>query len=118
MYVKGSIQCQILDGPLLKMILDSYGEKRESTIYPVIILISVAESLVMNADRSEEGGIRAKTLTTLCAACPHLAAAVRSKAASASRLPSLVITLTLTHHQDDLVRYLITQSLLHKYDQC
>ncbi|CAH0700684.1 unnamed protein product [Spodoptera exigua] len=66
----------------------------------------VAESLVMNADRGEEGGIRAKTLTTLCAACPHLAASVRSKAASASRLPSLVITLTLTHHQDDLVSFM------------
>ncbi|PZC78825.1 integrator complex subunit 2 [Helicoverpa armigera] len=69
-------------------------------------LQEVAESLVMNADRSEEGGIRAKTLTTLCAACPHLAAAVRAKAASASRLPSLVITLTLKHHQDDLVSFM------------
>lgn len=64
----------------------------------------------MNADRSEEGGIRAKTLSTLCAACPYLAASVRAKAASASRLPSLVITLTLTHHQDDLVRYFLLAS--------
>lgn len=66
--------------------------------------ISVAESLVLNAERSEEGGIRAKTLATLCAVSPYLAASVRAKAASASRLPALVINLTLTHHQDDLVR--------------
>lgn len=69
-------------------------------------LQEVAESLVMNADRSEEGGIRAKTLTILCDACPHLAALVRAKAASASRLPALVITLTLSHHQDDLVSFM------------
>lgn len=65
--------------------------------------VSVAESLVLNAERSEEGGIRAKTLATLCAVCPYLAASVRAKAAVASRLPALVINLTLTHHQDDLV---------------
>ncbi|CAB3231134.1 unnamed protein product [Arctia plantaginis] len=69
-------------------------------------LQEVAESLVMNADRSEEGGIRAKTLATLCAACPHLAASVTAKAASASRLPSLVINLTLLHHPDDLVSFM------------
>ncbi|XP_026737728.1 integrator complex subunit 2 [Trichoplusia ni] len=69
-------------------------------------LYEVAESLVMNADRSEEGGIRAKTLTILCAANPHIAAAVRAKAASASRLPSLVINLTLIHQRDDLVSFM------------
>lgn len=63
----------------------------------------MAESLVINAERSEEGGIRAKALATLCDACPYLAAPVRAKAASASRLPALVIDLTLSHHEDDLV---------------
>lgn len=63
----------------------------------------MAESLVINAERSEEGGIRAKTLLTLCDACPYIGAAVRAKAVSASRLPCLVINLTLTHHQEDLV---------------
>lgn len=67
------------------------------------LYISVAESLVLNAERSEEGGIRAKTLAILCDVCPYLAASVRAKAASVSRLPALVINLTLTHHQDDLV---------------
>lgn len=69
-------------------------------------LQEVAESLVLNAERSEEGGVRAKTLSTLCEACPHIAASVRAKVASASRLPSLVINLTLTHHQDDLVSFM------------
>ncbi|XP_049865631.1 integrator complex subunit 2 [Pectinophora gossypiella] len=69
-------------------------------------LQEVAESLVLNSERGEEGGIRAKTLSILCEVCPHIAAAVRAKAASAARLPSLVITLTLTHHQDDLVHFM------------
>ncbi|XP_052756874.1 integrator complex subunit 2 [Galleria mellonella] len=69
-------------------------------------LQEVAESLVVNAERGEEGGIRAKTLATLCDACPYIAAAVRSKAAAVSRLPSLIINLTLTHHQDDLVSFM------------
>jgi hypothetical protein len=64
---------------------------------------TVAESLVMNAERGEEGGVRTKALETLCDACPYTAASVRSKAAFASRLPSLIINLTLIHHQDDLV---------------
>ncbi|CAG9566994.1 unnamed protein product [Danaus chrysippus] len=63
-------------------------------------LLDVAESLVLNAERGEEGGIRAKTLSTLCDACPYIATAVRAKAVSASRLPCLIINLTLTHHQD------------------
>lgn len=75
----------------------------------------MAESLVMNADRSEEGGIRAKTLATLCAACPHLAASVTAKATSASRLPSLVINLTLQHHPDDLVCFRETLEIIYTY---
>lgn len=71
-----------------------------------MVYITVAESLVLNSERGEEGGIRAKTLQTLCAACPHIAAMVRAKAASAARLPSLIINLTLTHHLDDLVSVL------------
>lgn len=63
----------------------------------------MAESLVLNAERAEEGGIRARTLAALCTACPDIAAGVRTKAVSAARLPALVIDLTLTHHQDDLV---------------
>ncbi|XP_045510921.1 integrator complex subunit 2 [Colias croceus] len=78
-------------------------------------LQDVAESLVMNAERGEEGGIRAKALSTLCAMCPYMAASIRSKAASASRLPSLLINLTLTHHQDDLVSFM--SSLLLGSDQ-
>ncbi|XP_041968143.1 integrator complex subunit 2 [Aricia agestis] len=78
-------------------------------------LQEVAESLVLNAERSEEGGIRAKTLMTLCAACPYISASVRAKAVSASHLPSLVINLTLTHHQDDLVFFI--SSLLLGSDQ-
>lgn len=70
--------------------------------------VTVAESLVLNSERGEEGGIRAKTLQTLCAACPHIAAMVRAKAASAARLPSLIINLTLTHHLDDLVSNVIS----------
>lgn len=65
----------------------------------------MAESLVLNSERGEEGGVRAKALVALCDACPHIAASVRSKAAFASRLPSLIINLTLTHHQDDLVSF-------------
>ncbi|XP_039764087.1 integrator complex subunit 2 [Pararge aegeria] len=68
-------------------------------------LLEVAESLVINAERGEEGGIRAKTLSTLCDACPFIAAAVRAKAVTSSRLPCLVINLTLTHHRDDLVSF-------------
>lgn len=68
----------------------------------------MAESLVVNAERSEEGGIRAKTLVTLCEMCPYTAASVRAKCATVSRLPALVITLTLTHHQEDLVRIIPT----------
>lgn len=64
----------------------------------------MAESLVLNSERGEEGGIRAKALATLCTACPYLAASVRAKAASAARQPALVINLTLTHHQNDLVK--------------
>ncbi|XP_038222406.1 integrator complex subunit 2 [Zerene cesonia] len=78
-------------------------------------LQDVAESLVMNAERGEEGGIRAKALSILCAMCPYMAASIRSKAASASRLPSLLINLTLTHHQDDLVSFM--SSLLLGSDQ-
>ncbi|XP_004929281.1 integrator complex subunit 2 [Bombyx mori] len=70
------------------------------------MLQEVAESLVLNAERSEEGGIRAKALATLCAVFPPIAATIRAKAASASRLPSLVINLTLTHHEDDLVSFI------------
>ncbi|KAI5641541.1 integrator complex subunit 2 domain-containing protein [Phthorimaea operculella] len=69
-------------------------------------LQEVAESLVLNSERGEEGGIRAKTLSILCETCPHIAAAVRAKSAAAARLPSLVISLTLTHHQDDLVSFM------------
>ncbi|XP_053600461.1 integrator complex subunit 2 [Plodia interpunctella] len=69
-------------------------------------LQEVAESLVFNAERGEEGGIRAKTLSALCNACPYIAASIRSKAASAARLPSLVVNLTLKHHQDDLVSFM------------
>ncbi|XP_013200586.1 integrator complex subunit 2 [Amyelois transitella] len=69
-------------------------------------LQEVAESLVFNAERGEEGGIRAKALTALCNACPYIAASIRSKAASAARLPSLIVNLTLTHHQDDLVAFM------------
>ncbi|CAG9784484.1 unnamed protein product [Diatraea saccharalis] len=69
-------------------------------------LQEVAESLVMNAERGEEGGVRTKALATLCDACPYIAASVRSKAAFASRLPSLIINLTLTHHQEDLVSFM------------
>ncbi|XP_050360472.1 integrator complex subunit 2 [Nymphalis io] len=69
-------------------------------------LLEVADSLVINAERSEEGGIRAKALSTLCDACPYIAAAVRAKAVSSSRLPSLVINLTLTHHSEDLVSFI------------
>ncbi|XP_063376210.1 integrator complex subunit 2 [Cydia fagiglandana] len=69
-------------------------------------LQEVVESLVANTERSDEGGIRAKTLSTLCAVCPYMAASVRAKAAAASRLPALVITLTLTHHEDDLVSFM------------
>ncbi|XP_046961071.1 integrator complex subunit 2 [Vanessa cardui] len=69
-------------------------------------LLEVAESLVINAERNEEGGIRAKTLSTLCDACPYIAAAVRAKAVSSSRLPSLVINLTLIHHPEDLVSFI------------
>ncbi|XP_028176807.1 integrator complex subunit 2 [Ostrinia furnacalis] len=70
------------------------------------MLQEVAESLVLNSERGEEGGVRAKALMSLCDACPYIAAYVRSKAAFASRLPSLIITLTLTHHQDDLVSFM------------
>ncbi|XP_063838834.1 integrator complex subunit 2 [Ostrinia nubilalis] len=70
------------------------------------MLQEVAESLVLNSERGEEGGVRAKALMALCDACPYIAAYVRSKAAFASRLPSLIITLTLTHHQDDLVSFM------------
>lgn len=73
-----------------------------------MVYVTVAESLVLNSERGEEGGIRAKTLQTLCAACPHIAAMVRAKAASAARLPSLIINLTLTHHLDDLVSKIIS----------
>ncbi|KAL0849125.1 hypothetical protein ABMA28_013475 [Loxostege sticticalis] len=69
-------------------------------------LQEVAESLVLNSERGEEGGVRAKALVALCDASPHTAASVRSKAAFASRLPSLIITLTLIHHQDDLVSFM------------
>ncbi|XP_014358467.2 integrator complex subunit 2 [Papilio machaon] len=69
-------------------------------------LYEVAESLVLNAERGEEGGIRAKALMSLCAMCPYLSATVRAKAVSASRLPALVLNLTLTHHQDDLVSFM------------
>ncbi|XP_022123058.2 integrator complex subunit 2 [Pieris rapae] len=78
-------------------------------------LQDVAESLVMNAERGEEGGIRAKALSTLCDMCPYMAASIRAKAASVSRLPSLLINLTLTHHQDDLVSFV--SSLLLGSDQ-
>lgn len=57
----------------------------------------------MNAEKGEEGGIRAKALSTLCDMCSYMAASIRAKAASVSRLPSLLINLTLTHHQEDLV---------------
>lgn len=65
----------------------------------------MAESLVVNAERGEEGGIRAKALMSLCAMCPYLSATVRAKAVSASRLPALVLNLTLMHHQEDLVSF-------------
>ncbi|XP_045458737.1 integrator complex subunit 2 [Melitaea cinxia] len=69
-------------------------------------LLEVADSLVVNSERSEEGGIRAKTLAILCDTCPYIAAAVRAKAVFASRLPSLVINLTLSHHPEDLVSFI------------
>ncbi|CAG5021643.1 unnamed protein product [Parnassius apollo] len=78
-------------------------------------LYEVAESLVLNAERGEEGGIRAKALLSLCAMCPYLAAFVRAKAVTASRLPALVINLTLIHHQDDLVSFM--SGLLLGFDQ-
>lgn len=69
-------------------------------------LQEVVESLVLNAERGEEWGIRGRALAALCAMCPPVAAGVRAKAAAASRLPALVIYLTLTHHQDDLVSFM------------
>ncbi|VVC92951.1 unnamed protein product [Leptidea sinapis] len=78
-------------------------------------LYDVAEFLVQNAEKGEEGGIRAKALSTLCAMCPYMSASIRAKAASVSRLPSLLIKLTLTHHQDDLVPFI--SSLLLGSDQ-
>ncbi|GBP98280.1 Integrator complex subunit 2 [Eumeta japonica] len=69
-------------------------------------LQEVVNSLVMNAERGEEGGVRGAALSVLCAACPAVAAAVRARAATACRLPALVLTLTLRYHQDDLVPFL------------
>lgn len=57
----------------------------------------------MNAERSEEFGLRGRALTTLCEMFPPLAANVRAKATAASRLPALVVNLTLSHNLDDLV---------------
>ncbi|CAH2066577.1 unnamed protein product, partial [Iphiclides podalirius] len=69
-------------------------------------LYEVAESLVVSAEKGEEGGIRAKALISLCAMCPYLAATVRAKAVSACRLPALVLNLTLIHHPDGLVPFI------------
>lgn len=63
----------------------------------------MVDSLVVNAERGEESGLRGRALVTLCEVCPPVAAVVRARATAAARLPALIINLTLTHHQDDLV---------------
>lgn len=72
----------------------------------------MVESLVVNAERGEEWGVRGRALAALCAMCPPAAAAARARAAAASRLPALVIYLTLTHHQDDLVTFIYYMFLI------
>lgn len=101
-WVVANMPDTLLEGKLKWLSKSCYH--KENTIKLCKSFILVAESLVVNAERSEEGGIRAKTLATLCDTCPYIAAAVRAKAVLASRLPSLVINLTLTHHPEDLVK--------------